>query len=306
MKQKGGNLKMSFGIALAGGGVRGTAHVGVLAALEEAGLCPSSVAGASAGSIAAGLLGSGMKAEEMKAVVYDLEQNGKYLVDVDIKGILKCIPNTLLKREFNLTGLIKGNRLEKYLWRLTEGKNIINADRRIVIPAVDLISGQTIAYTNSREGLKPLEMVRWETEGTFAEVMRASSAVPAIFQPKEMGCCCLVDGGVTNVLPVDLLIATGEKNVIAVDIGGRYKMPEKKNIFEVASHSFNIMSSCLKELTSQGERLLLKPPLPDYAGLLTFEYAVECMQAGYDYTKNLIPVIQKVFIHTDKERQIKQ
>ncbi len=74
---------MGFGIALSGGGTRGAAHVGVLCALEEEGLRPTSVAGTSAGSIVAGLYALGMSGQEMKDRIYELARQGTKLIDPD-------------------------------------------------------------------------------------------------------------------------------------------------------------------------------------------------------------------------------
>ena len=123
--------------------------------------------------------------------------------------------------------------------------------------------------------------------------MMASSSVPAVFCPQRIGEYCLVDGGVTNNLPVDLLIEAGERRVIAVDIGADYQMPHDHSIVEIVSHSFSIMSRDLKDCKSRGELLLLNPELPQGAGLLTFDRMEECMEAGYIYTKRMIPAVRK-------------
>ena len=104
----------------------------------------------------------------------------------------------------------------------------------------------------------------------------------------------LVDGGVTDILPVNLLQAAGIRDVLAVDIGGDYEAPSDRSVMEVASHSFSIMSGRLKDCASTGEVLLLKPPLSSKAGLLTFELMGECMERGYEYTRKMLPQIQKV------------
>ena len=70
---------MGYGLALAGGGTRGAAHVGVLKALDEAGLRPEAVAGASAGGIVAGLFASGMPVARMEQAVLHLEKHGLLL-----------------------------------------------------------------------------------------------------------------------------------------------------------------------------------------------------------------------------------
>lgn len=288
-----------YGLVLAGGGIRGAAHVGVLMALEEEGILPKRIAGASAGSIVAGLYASGMTVREMKNEVLWLGKHGKRYLDPDVTGILMLIPQILTGRPVGLSGILRGDRLTEYLCDLTRHVRIEDAARGILIPAVDLISGDTIVYTNlfreRNPGARALrqEHVRWEERGTLGEIMMASSSVPTVFAPRQIGKCRLVDGGVTNNLPVDLLIAAGEACVIAVDIGTEYETPDDNSMIEVATHSFSIMSRELKVCRSSGERLLLKPKLKAGAGLLDFSYMEECMEQGYYDTKENMERIKR-------------
>lgn len=288
-----------YGLALAGGGTRGAAHVGVLTALEEAGLLPQRIAGASAGSIVAGLYAAGMNTGDMRETVRWLSKHGRSLIDPDIFGIALFLPQILLGRETALKGLIKGNRLQRFLCDLTDGMEIQGNCRGLLIPAVDINSGDTVTFTNLFREVIPLsalrqEHVKWERSGLLCDIMMASSSVPAVFQPRQMNGFLLVDGGVTNNLPVDLFISAGETRVIAVDIGEEYEMPHDYSIIETAFHSFSIMSRELKDCRSSGEILLLKPPMPRGAGLLTFECMEKCMENGYVYTKKMMPRIRRV------------
>lgn len=291
---------INYGLALAGGGVKGAAHVGVLMALEEEGLLPERIAGASAGSIVAGLYASGMETRELREEVLWLGRHGKGYLDPDIVGILTLIPQMLLGRQVGLSGILRGGRLMEYLCDLTGYAGIEDAKRGILIPAVDLASGDTVVYTNLFFNRRPAPAarrqahVRWEQEGTLGEIMMASSSVPAVFAPRRMGDYWLVDGGVTNNLPVDLLIAAGESCVIAVDIGTEYDAPEDRSVMEVASHSFSIMSRELKDCRSSGEQLLLKPKICAGGGLLDFSCMEECMELGYHYTRGKLAEIRRV------------
>ncbi|MDD4715764.1 MAG: patatin-like phospholipase family protein [Oscillospiraceae bacterium] len=285
---------MSFGLALSGGGVRGAAHVGVLLALEENRLFPSSIAGSSAGGMAAGLYASGMTPQDLKELVLELSKMAIHLIDPDYLGLIKAIFEFGSHKCIQFSGLIKGNKLENYLDRRTDHKKIDEVRIRTIIPSVDLYSGKTIAYCNSLEGVSPVNQVAWKTGVRISAAMRASLAVPAVFQPKMMNQMCLVDGGVTNILPVDLLIAAGEKNVLAVDVSKGYQMPECNNIIEIASHSLSLMQERLRYYITSGERYLLKPSLPDSAGLLTFQYLIQCMDAGYEAARELMPTILKL------------
>jgi NTE family protein len=286
---------MAFGIALSGGGTRGAAHVGVLCALEEAGMMPRSISGTSAGSIVAGLYALGFSCRELRGIVADLSKNGVKVIDADYWGLLKSLFQFFTHEPITFSGLIKGDKLEKYLCKLTKGKSIRDVKMKTIITAVDLSRGQTIAYINSLERVKPIDSVLWKTDIKLCTAMRASCAVPAVFQPKKINKLCLVDGGVTDVLPVDLLIAAGEDNVLAVDLAKEYHDPGCDNIIEISSHSLTVMSRRLSELVASGEKLTINPTLPKNAGLLTFKYMNRCMDAGYEATKALMPTIKKIF-----------
>ena len=284
---------MGFGIALAGGGARGAAHVGVLRALEEENLRPSAVAGTSAGGIVAGLYAAGLSPGRMWELVISLTRNGNRLLDPDCKGIVRTVFQLLLWRPISLQSLLKGDRLEHFLCQLTGGRSVKETALPVLIPAVDIQSGDTVVYTGTPGRAMP--HVRWQTEISLCRAMRASAAVPAVFRPVMEGDFCLVDGGIANNLPVDLLLATGEKRVLAVDVSEEYEMPEKHNLVEIASHSFTIITTRLKEQTARGERLLLKPQLPEKADLLSFDKMEACMNAAYEATKEQMPTIRYLF-----------
>ncbi len=286
---------MSFGLALSGGGTKGAAHVGVLLALEEAEMIPTSIAGTSAGALVAGLYATGTSPQALKEIVLKMSKHGAFYCDADLTGILMAIPQLVFRHNIEISGLIKGNRFERFLSKYTNAKNIQDTILPTIIPAVDLNSGKTIAYTNSLANASPFDGVEWKTDIQISEAMRASMAVPVVFKPKIIDGMCLVDGGVTDVLPVDLLIAAGERNVLAVDLAGEYETPKKHNMIDISTHSLSIMSTRLKDCRSRGEKLLLNPNLPKESGLLTFEQMEECMAAGYDAVKSNLQTIKAIF-----------
>lgn len=286
---------MSFGIALAGGGIRGAAHIGVLVALEENGLVPSSVAGTSAGGIIAGLYASGITPARMKEIMLDVAKTGAALADPDIRGIFSIVPNLLRRKPFLCSGLMKGSLMESYLNGLTSGREMRSLPMRTVIPAVDLNTGLTVAFTNSLFGLRPVQNVKWFTQARVSAVMRATASLPVVFRPKEIEGMCLVDGGISDVLPVGLLMAAGEPNVLAVDVSAYYKQPKKLNLIAVASHSLGITGARLRECMTHGERFLLSPDLPETEGVLNLPQMTECMEAGYTFTRRAMPKLRKIF-----------
>lgn len=286
---------MEYAIALAGGGARGAAHVGVLLALEEAGLRPKALAGTSAGAVVAGLYACGLSAERLRQLVEDIAKGRICLVDPAFLGILRAAFQLLSRRPVTLPGLIKGERLERLLRRETGGMALRDVKRRLIIPAVDLRTGSTVAYTNTLAGLRPLAHVNWRADGPVCEAVRASAAFPAVFFPVQREALCLTDGGAADNLPVDLLLAAGERRVLAVDVAEAYHPPEHDNLIEIASHALTIMSTRLKEHMTTGERFLLHPTLPEEAGLLTFREMPACMEAGYESAKRQLPVLRALF-----------
>lgn len=275
---------MGFGLALSGGGAKGAAHVGVLKALCEAGYYPEAVAGTSAGSIAAGLYASGMAVSEMEKTVRLFSKKGREYLDPDYSGLMEFLPQILAGKPAALGGLFKGEKLLKCFVELTAGKRLDEAICLFAIPAVDLNSGDTVVYTNA-EKAEFLEHVRWQWEGCLGQAMMASSSVPAVFCPVKTGAFRLVDGGVTDNLPVNILRALGIRQILAVDLGSSYEKPEDDSLMEVVSHSFAIMSSRLKECGSDEGHILLSPPTRSCRGLFDFDGMEKCMEEAYYYMK---------------------
>lgn len=282
---------MGYGLALAGGGTRGAAHVGVLKALSEAGLLPDAVAGTSAGSVVAGLFASGMEISEMEKAVRQLAKHGSDYLDPDYPGIMEFVPQLLTGRTISLQGFMKGDKLLSYFCELTGRKQLDESAVKLVIPAVDLNSGNTVCFTNM-EHTGAIRHVVWSWDAYLCEAMMASSSVPGVFAPRRLGPYLLVDGGVTHNQPAGLLHGAGVWPVIAVDIGAGYSAPDDDNVVEVMSHTFSIMGGLLEECNPAPEALLLKPELPADAGLLTFEKMEACVEAGYQYTRKMIPRIR--------------
>ncbi len=285
---------MDYGLALSGGGPRGAAHVGVLKALEENKLLPTSISGTSAGSVAAALFAYGYPIDKLISVVEFLSENGKKVIDPNIFGFISAIPKMIIKAETNLSGILLGKNMEKYFKSLFDEKLIKEINMPLVIPAVDILSGKTIAFTNYINGKPSLPNVIWNSNAKLYEIVRASCSIPGVFAPKAIGDMVLVDGGLTNNLPVDLLRASGTKKVIGVDISSDYYPPNQINITETLSSSFKIMQKTLKDSLSRTEILLLTPPLPKSSNLFCFKCMEESMEIGYDFTIKNISRIRSV------------
>jgi NTE family protein len=188
-----------IGFVLGAGSARGWAHIGALKALTAAGIKPDFVAGCSIGA----LVGAAFATER-------LERLEAWVRDLDWRGVLRLLDLGLRG------GLIKGKRvIELFQTQLVEC-DFSELSIPFAAVATDLASGREI----------------WLKEGMVAQAVRASIAVPGLFQPVPHDGGYLVDGSVVNPVPVSLCRAMGADIVIAVDLGsdllGRYALADDR------------------------------------------------------------------------------
>lgn len=286
---------MSFGIALSGGGAKGAAHIGVLMALYENNLIPSSVSGTSMGAIVGGLYALGYNPQKLKEIIIKFSKNYRKYIDPYYGNYFMALMQFMSNSTITLPGFIKGGKVENYLKNLTKSIKISDVKIPIVIPAVDLISGNTIAYSNVTPKNSTLKNVVWKNDIPLYLAMRASSSLPAIFQAKRIDNSLLVDGGITHIIPIDLLAQIGEKNILAINISQEYEKPRNTNIFEVTTHSFELMQNELKNFSLGKEKFLITPKLPKNAEMLSFSQMPEFVKAGYNSTIEVIPKLKQLF-----------
>ena len=206
------------GLALAGGGARGGALVGVLKVMEELRIPVDYVAGTSIGSIVGGLYAIGMPpdrmADELRSIDWEdalsddparperrfrkKEDDARYLINVELglsKGKL-VVPS----------GLVAGQKLGYHLRRLTWPASSVTSFDRLPIPyravAADIETGEAVVLGT----------------GDLARALRASMAIPGFFSAVEWEGRLLVDGGVARNLPIDVVRKMGAEVVVAVDI----------------------------------------------------------------------------------------
>lgn len=174
------------GLALGGGAARGWAHIGVLRALDAAGIKPDIIAGTSIGAVVGGCYAAGQ--------LDDLEQFARELTRRRVFGYL----------DFNLagTGLINGQRLCDRLDRHLGGKNIEDLETRFTAVATEIGTGHEI----------------WLSRGPLVDAVRASYALPGIFKPVKIADRWLFDGALVNPIPVTVCRALGARYVIAVNL----------------------------------------------------------------------------------------
>lgn len=282
---------MNFSLSLGGGGAKGAAHVGVLKALAEHSLYPSSISGTSIGGIVAGLYASGLSIGKLTDIVDNLQYTGKYLLDYNYSHLALGILEAAFKKEISAPGLIKGAKIFDYLDMLTDGRELFRAMLPVAITSVDLNTGDTVVFHSHRQPMWKTGGIRYINHGKISTAMRASSAVPGIFSPLIQNGMMLTDGGVTTMLPVDLSFAMGETRVIAVDLGATIQSPIKPHIIPIFSRTLNIMSFPTVSPHNDGSLLIIKPPIPKEISLLDFESMNECLEYGYKEALARMPAI---------------
>ncbi|GJE56051.1 MULTISPECIES: patatin-like phospholipase family protein [Methylobacterium] len=174
------------GLALGGGSARGWAHIGVIEALQEAGIVPEIVAGCSIGAVVGGAYAAG-KLDRLKAFALSLTKRRVMgLVDLRIAG----------------SGLIAGERLARRLAQELDGRRIEALPVAFACVATELGTGHEV----------------WLTNGPLVESVRASYAIPGLFPPVSLDSRLLMDGTLVNPVPVRLARELGADVVICVNL----------------------------------------------------------------------------------------
>jgi len=193
----------AVGIVLSGGGARGFAHLGVLAALKEAGIAIDLYAGASMGAIIAATA----------ALEWDRDQTLEHLVPAFVTS------NPLSDYTIPIIALARGRKVSRRLREHFGDLNVEECWRTLVCTSSDLTTGQ----------------VRIHRSGPIWRALRASVAIPGVLTPVIEGNHILVDGGVLNNMPIDLMLAMRRGPVIAVDVMREHTVTAGAGILEELS-----------------------------------------------------------------------
>lgn len=265
---------MAYGLALSGGSLRGAVHIGIMEVLQNAGLPPQLLAGTSAGSIVGSLYASGIKLQEMEKLFYQLQST----IPIYKKNKIKPLPmdSITTQKIFWLPlpqGLINANFIEIFLIKLIGRVTFEELSMPFAVTATDLHTGELIVFT--AENLIPPKP--WPKNMVFipkvqvAAAVRASSSIPGIFTPKIINHRTLLDGGLVDNVPADILRFLGARKIIAVDLGfGVQEAEPLTNLLEILLQTYDIMGQRISELTVEQHASLVIRPKTGRAGLLDF------------------------------------
>ena len=279
---------MKIGLALAGGGVKGAGHIGVIKALQENGIAISCIGGTSIGSIVTSLYAMGYSTDEMLKLF-------KYFS----KDIMKIEPKyywTNVKNKQNLIGegIISGESIEMAINECAEIKgikNITDIELPIVMPTVDVTESKKYVFTNHKydENFTEDTYIR---EISVGKAVRASASYPGVFAPTIFKKYKFIDGGVIDNLPAQDVRKLGADKVISVRFSSE-KKSNPKTLVEVAIKAVDIMfdQRTASEIESSDYTITLDLPEASVFNIRKIDY---CYDIGYKTAIEHMSEIKKI------------
>ncbi len=295
------NKKQKIGLALGGGGARGGAHIGVIRALEEEGIKIDYIAGTSIGAFVGGIYAAG-----------GLDFLEEFACKITRQKLIKYMDIRMSTK-----GVLSGDKVHKLLnEKLLPKKTFHGLNIPFCAIATDSLTAEELQINS----------------GKLSDAIRSSISLPGIFHPFEKDGRYLVDGGLVNPMPVNVVRKMGADIVIAVDLNHNNinekkeemkvesvnlweeirlnykntgKVIKKKidylkkskgpNIIEVLGNSINIMQDQItqKNLIKYPADILIRPKL-DVVTIFDFHRSPEIIKQGYEATKKIMPEILKI------------
>ena len=257
-----------LGLALGGGAARGFAHVGVIQVLEEAGIKPDLVVGTSAGSLVAAIYASGKNGVQLEQVALAMDEAAITDWTLPLFG----------------RGVLRGEALARYVQGQVGGKLIESMALPLGIVATDLHTGQGILFRRGDAGI----------------AVRASSAVPAVFQPVKINGQEYVDGGLVSPVPVRYARQMGAELVIAVDISATPESNPASDTMQVLLQTFAIMGKSINNYELKDAELVVRPVL---AGQKSADFSAkrQSIEAGRAAMQAALPQLRTLMEKLRKE-----
>jgi NTE family protein len=294
--QESDSERPKIGVALGGGGAKGGAHVGVLKVFEELNIPIDYIAGTSIGGIVGGLYATGMTADQLGEAIANIdwnealrdkpprrdlsfrkkEEQARYLLDLELgvgRGGVKWP-----------SGFISGQNLFFLLQSMTLNVADITDFHKLPIPF------ECVA-TNVGSG----EMAILDS-GYLATALRATMAIPGVFAPVEIDNMLLVDGGLVNNLPVDVVQAMGADIVIAVDLGESLSArPVGASMIQIYQQTMRMLTRPNVNSRLEMADLVINPGVSGY-GTMAFGSIIEIMDKGYEVASSMADELRKYSI----------
>ncbi|NJB81338.1 patatin-like phospholipase family protein [Wenyingzhuangia aestuarii] len=277
------NSPKKVGLVLSGGGAKGFAHIGVLKAIEEAGLQIDYIGGTSMGAAVGALYASGYTAHQVDSIImaidfekmltdkidrkynsfFDKKNNEKYLLTLPIKGFKLGLP----------IALSKGQNTYNTLSELCHHVDHITNFSELPIPFFCIA-------TNIETG-KQVEI----NSGSLALAVRSSASLPTLLNPSQLDSITVIDGGISNNFPIDLMRTKGVDYVIGVDVQGNLKKQQNlDSALKVIDQIINFQLYGNEYAELDKIDVYLHPKVTDFS-IVDFNKKRAIIDAGYKAAK---------------------
>ena len=280
---------MKIGLALAGGGVKGAGHIGVIKALQENGIEIGYIGGTSIGSIVAALYAMNYTIEEMLKL---FRYFSKEIMRIDPKYYWT---NVKSNKKFLGYGLISGENIELAMnecANLRQMKNIEDIKIPIAMPTVDIKNNKKYVSTNHQfdENFKDDVYIR---DITIGKAVRASASYPGMFAPTFYKDHKFVDGGIIDNLPVHEVRKLGAEKVLSVRFSSE-NHTDPKNMIEVALKSVDLLFDQRTAQEVESSDLAITLDLPE-ASVFNIKKIDYCYNQGYIAAIENMSKIKEIF-----------
>ena len=274
--------KIKVGLVLSGGGAKGFAHIGVLKAIEEAGVTIDFIGGTSMGAIVGSLYACGYSVDELEIIVqkmnfkdyldnevsrdlmpfYLREIDGKYAVKLPIFDNKIQLPSGWSNGQNVL------NQLSKYTQHVSNVQDFNNLPIPFFCIATDLETGKQVILN----------------KGNLPEAVRASAAFPTLVKPIEIDDKWLIDGGVVNNFPIDEVKNMGADFIIGVDVSSQelYKKKDLQSAINIMQQLVDYQMVNEKNLAKSNKADIYIRPINKAYNTFSFENAQDIIKLGYD------------------------
>jgi NTE family protein len=234
------------GLAFGGGVVLGAAHIGVLKAMDELGLSAQCVSGTSIGSFIAAMYAFGKSWQEIGAVALDLDWT-------DLSGLT-----------ISGYGLLSNRKFGEIVRRQLGSCRIEDAPIPLAIVATDICTGDKVVLR----------------KGDVATAVMASSSIPGIFKPVEQGDMLLVDGVLTENVPVSPLQEMGAGKIVCIDLFGRHTFRRPEHLPNLLLNAFYSAMRAISQIQIRSADLIISPDLSRFS-LVDMSAVPEILETGY-------------------------
>lgn len=252
---------VKVGLALSGGATHGAAHVGVLRVLEREGIRPDFIAGTSAGAIVGAAYAAGLP----------LERISKIFTSLNWTSLVR--PSLLQKTG----GFFDTTPLENMIREMLNNQNFEDLPVLFAVVACDIMNGEKVVLRS----------------GPLAPAVRASSAFPGLFNPVHLDGRLLVDGGVVDNLPADVVREMGADYVIAVDLSTPVKLKERPtSAVEVLWAVSNLLQARASYPDSDTMQVRICPDVDEFSSW-SFDNVEEIEARGRAAAEIVLPRLRK-------------